>query len=263
MTLLLLLVGQASEPPRGWWAVNEARLALVSEGSPALAAQYCDAALAELGPESLERGEVLYTLGKTRWELGDTEGAREALNEAARDPRVGSAARALLLHIELETSAVDRLPWSCGFEGGLCGFRRSWLTPDAPNLQVRPADGDPALAWDLEVKGVTWERIALAFVEGLPVRSFSLRARAEAFPVVVRFTVLDGAGGRYSTSPIELPDDEWLPLDLPLSAFENQDPTAPSRYPRRARVLEIEDVTGAVLAYRGVNTLWLSDVAVR
>lgn len=263
MIALLAPLLLAAEASRGWTAVNEARLALAIEGSPELAAQYCEAALGELPANDPERGEVLYMLGRARWELGQADPARQALVEAAKDPRVAEAARAMLLHIELEEAAVDRLPWACGFEGGLCGFRRSWVTPTAPPLQVRPADGDPALAWDMEVKGATGERIALAFTDGLPVRWISLRARSDTFPAVVRFTLLDGSGSRYSTSPIELPDDEWLPLDLPLSAFENQDPTAPSRAPRQVRVLEIEDLTGAVLADRGANTLWIGEVAVR
>lgn len=263
MILALLAALARADETSAWESIYDARLAIVSEGSPEIAVKYCEAALEELAPGDPDRGAVLYTLGRTRWELGEVDAARAALREAATDPKAGAAARALLARIELLDVAVARLPAVCGFEGGLCGFRRSWTTVEKGPLQVRPLEGNAALAWDVQVKAQETDRIALALVDGLPVRSLHLRARAEAFPADLRFTLFDGAGGRYSAPVVEVPTDRWLEIELPLAAFQAQDPTARARTPRRVRLLEIEDLTGLLLPDRGENTIWIDDAAVR
>lgn len=200
------------------------------------------------------------------------EQAIEILQEIVADPSAGPRARQLLAHLDLSSHQFDRLPVTCTFDRDICGLVR--VEEDGPRasaaaattrrtLEVVDYGEDFVLAWDTTVETTESDQIALALAPGLKLRAVSLRVRASQFAAQLRITVSDGSGGRWSTAMIRVPTEEWLDVDLPLSAFSAVNPSPQSRDPRGVRVVEIEDLSGKLGSERGENTILLDDLALK
>lgn len=269
MILLAAALALAADPARDWETLYDARLVEAADGTPEVAVLYYEELVADLRPEDPLYGTAWYWLGRTRYGLGDVEGAVTALRNALRDGGVRAQAAALLGRIELKSRAVRALPATFGFEDGRTGaFVRSWEDADKGGLEARAAFGGPVLAWATTVRAGEADHLAAALeIEG-GVSRVAFRVRSKAFPAEMRVTVSDGAGARYSAPVLQVPTGEWLEVSLPASAFRSTDGArggegSALRPGGPVRILEIEDLTGLLSPDRGENTLYLDAFEIR
>ncbi len=271
MILLAAALGSAwaDDPARAWESLYDARLVEAADGTPEVAVLYYEELVADLRPEDPLYGTAWYWLGRTRYGLGDTDGAIAALRNALRDEGVRPQAAALLGRIELKRRAVHVLPVSFGFEqGGAGAFVRAWEHADKGRLEARTVLGRPVLAWETNVRGGEADHLAAAFDGEGRVAVVAFQVRSQSFPAELRVTVSDGAGGRYSAPVVQVPTGQWLEVSLPASAFRSTDGARDGaggnalRAGDPVRMLEIEDLTGLLSPDRGENTIYLDNVEI-
>lgn len=269
MILLALSVALADDPARAWETLHDARLVEAADGTPEVAVLYYEELVGDLAPTDPLYGTAWYWLGRTRYGLGDTEGAVYALRTALRDEGVRAQAAALLGRIELTQRAVRQLPATFGFDGTSTGaFVRGWEDADKGKLEVRALSGQTVLAWETTVRAGEADHIGAALDTGGPIARVAFQVRARAFPAELRVTVSDGAGGRYSAPVLQVPTGQWLPVELPASAFRSTDGArggdgSALRPSDAVRMLEIEDLTGLLSPDRGANTVYLDSFEIR
>lgn len=258
-----------AEPARAWETLHDARLVEAVDGTPEVAALYYEELVGELTPGHPLYGTAWYWLGRTRWGLGDADGAVLALRNAQRDEAVRAQATALLGRIGLKQRAIRSLPALFVFDGGDTGaFVRDWDTVGGTELVARGVMGRTALAWETLVQAGEADHISAALEGGGRISAVRFLVRARAFPAELRVTVSDGAGARYSAPVIQVPTGEWLLVDLPAGDFRSTDGARDGggnalRPSDPVRLLEIEDLSGLLSPGRGNNTLYLDDFEVR
>lgn len=258
---MILLAGAFAGETSSWDAIWESRLADALDGTPEAAASIAEEGLGNASETDPLRGELLYALGRFRADLGDARGARGALG-AAVGARAGPAARALAERLELAETAVDRVPTTCGFERDRCGFLRAWETAEKGTLEVREVGEASVLAWDTTVVENETDRLLVAFAPDLSPRSLTFRVRADRFPADLRLTIGDGSGWRWAAPVVAVSSTEWATVTVPLVQFRPLEADSPLS-PRMVRLLEIEDLSGLLLADRGANTVWFDDLEIR
>ena len=267
--ILAAATALAAEPTRAWETLYDARLVEAVDGTPEVAALYYEELVGELSPGDPLYGTTWYWLGRTRWGLGDVDGALLALRNAARDEGVRPQATALLGRIELVRRALRTFPAAFTFDGGDTGaFVRAWDTASDGALEARSVMGRSALAWETTVQAGEADHLQAALEGDGRLSGVRFLVRARAFPAELRVTVSDGAGARYSAPVIQVPTGEWLVVDLPARAFRSTDGARDGggnalRPTDAVRLLEIEHLSGLLSPSRGANTVFLDDFEIR
>ncbi len=244
----------ADEGVRAWETLYDAQLIETVDGTPSVAWKYYEQLLDEVPESDPLRGQVWLALGRAGWDSGRPKEAEYALREALRYPGARREAESFLARIEMETRRVRQLPSRLGFEGGTGGFVRAPENADRGALEVRPEDGNPALAWNTEVRSGAPDRVALALHPGLPLRGLSLRVRAHQAPARLLLRVGDGVGGVWGEAEVTASPGGWTRVEL-----------LPGRGAARVtpRLFEVLDVSGLRGAEGGENTIVLDDVELR
>lgn len=258
--LLLSGPGRADDEARAWETLYDARLVEAVDGTPEVAVMFYEELLRDLRPTDPAWGQTCYALGRARWELGERDAAVSALRQAARVPDTRVAANALLARIDLAGRAIRALPATIPFQGSTGGFVRAGEFAEKGTLEIRPVEGNPALAWNTRVETGQEDRVTVALEPGLALREVSFRVRAGAFPATLAVVVVDGAGGRYAAPPVTVPVDGWLEVNLPIASFRAEGDDA---RPPGVRLLELVDRTGLAGDNAGSNTLLVDDVVLR
>lgn len=266
--ILLASVALADDAARVWESLYDARLVEAADGTPDVAVLYYEEAAQDIKPEDPLYGETWYWLGRTRYVLGQREDAVHALQTAAQDPQVRPQAMAMLSRIELEARAVRSLPATQGFEQNTGPFVRAWEDVEKGQLAARTVQGRALLAWDTTVKAGEADHVLAALLADQAFGGLRFEVRAHAFPVELRVTLADGAGGRFSAPVIQVPTGQWMEVDLPAKAFRSTDGGRSEQgsvlqSSDRVRVIELEDLTGLLSPDRGENTLYIDTVEIR
>lgn len=266
--ILLVPLALADDAARVWESLYDARLVEAADGTPEVAVLYYEEAAGDLRRDDPLYGQTWYWLGRTRYVLGQREEAVRALQTAVQDETVRPQALALLGKIELEERAIRTLPSSEGFEHSTGAFVRAWEDVQKGQLDARTVQGRALLAWDTTVKAGEADRVQAALLADAPFQELRFEVRAHAFPVELRVSLSDGAGGRYSAPVIQVPTGQWLQVDLPARVFRSTDGGRSAQgsvlsSADRVRVIELEDLTGLLSPDRGENTLYIDTVEIR
>jgi hypothetical protein len=248
--LLAALVARADDASRAWEALHDGRLVEAVDATPGVAASYYEEALLELPAEDPLRGPTLLSLARLRWEIGDEEGARRALRDAARFSGTRLAAEGLLARIDMEARRVRALPLRVGFEGGTGGFVRAGEGVDRGALEIHPEGRDAVLAWNTTVRPGDPDRIALALDPSLSLRRVALRVRADGADAVLRLRVLDGVGGVWGEAEVDVTPEAWALVEI----------DAPRGPRASARIVELADLTPLPPPDSGRNVLLIDDL---
>lgn len=267
--ILLAAFALAADPAQEWETLYDARLVEAADGTPEVAVLYYEELVGDLRADDPLYGTAWYWLGRTRYGLGDTEGAITALRIAVGEGDVRPQAAALLGRIELHERAVRTLPATFGFDGGDPGaFVRAWEAAEKGKLQARNVYGGFVLAWETTVLSGEADHISAAIAADSRVSSVAFQVRAQSFPAELRVTMSDGAGGRYSAPVIQVPTGQWLSVTLPIASFRSTDGARGGhgnalRSGDPVRLVEIEDLTGLLSPDRGANTLYIDAFEIR
>jgi len=251
---------RAGEGSKVWDAQFDARLVQALDGTSDVAAQLLDESLDDLGADDPQRGEILFWLGRARWESGDGDAAVSLLQESARDPATATRARTMLAQIELIRHQVTRVPLNCGFDHDTCGLQRAWEDAEKGGIERQDVGDGQALAWDTTITSAGSDHLLLAIAPDQRVTRIGLRVRSSQVSADLRLNVMDGTGGRWSSQMYRVSTDEWLTIEVPVARFTRATPVPFDSTPPRVRVLDIEDLTGMLSTERGPNTLLLDDL---
>ncbi len=260
LALLLLLPLAQAQDIRVWQGMYEGRLIEAADGDVEQAMEWYQGLLGALAENDPAAGPLQYWLGRALYTQGDLRAARNALEFAVEDPRVGSLAQSLLGRIDETEKRIHTLPLHDDFLSDTGHWVRSWKHASKGDLAVRDAPGgDPALAWSTHVVEREDDQILLSFAPetALP-RQFRLSLRSESFPAHVLAVLYDTRGHRFSLAkPLEIPSDGWASVQLSWADF-----SVGEGQPKGIATFVLQDVTAFYSSDRGPNTLYLGDVVV-
>ena len=269
LTMLCGLLGVAqAATPEVWAGLHDGRLVASIDRDAGAAVAIYESLLRDLGDDDSLRAELLYWLGRARFNAGDVGGARAALEAASRDAQVHDRARTFLGWVEVRTGAISTLPYREDFDVGTGAWVRGWPGGDVDDLDAVLGDSgdDRMLVWKLEVREGEDDRIILPMTS-LNRRPTGLRflARAKVFPLHLRVQLEDAKGQVYSTAPIKVPAQEWAQVELSTEDFALS--FAPQRraqrLPKDLQGMIFRDVSAFHGEWRGENSLMLDDVELR
>lgn len=262
LALALLLCGSAGAGgPEVWNAMNDARLSESADRDPEAARDSYETLLTHLPQDDPLRGPLLVDQARARFDLGDSGAARDALIQAAADPRVGARARALLVQLAAWERRLVRMPVSLDFHEGTAPFVLGWSAAAEASLQA----GGDGLEWTTIVRDGRDDYLLAALEPEAPPQEVVLQVRAETFPAHLRVLLEDASGARWTapvaviapgeTEEIVLLVPELLPAGM-LTGDERPDPA-------RIRGLMIQDVTAFHSGDRGPSRIVVEQLTLR
>ncbi len=259
---LLLVTNTQAAGPEVWAALYNGRLIASVDRDPAAAVAVYEALLTHLPNDDPLRGEILYWLGRGRFELGDTDGAVSALQKSLEVDERRDDARRFLGSIEMHRREVTSLPLRVTPTPSAPGpWVRGWTRGAAADLTVIAGE-PPLLRWQTTVRPGDDDFIAVPFAEGTPVpRQIRLAIRAVSFDAEIQL-ILHDAGGRTWASPIEtISTEHWQTLTWETGDFELEGlpPVQVGPAPKDVRALWVRDATALWSRARGDNTLLIRE----
>lgn len=246
-----------------WWGVAQAQDAVRTE----LVDQLLEASLTGVGDRhraaltELSRRvpatepaapDVWYWLARAEAEQGLDDRARQTLLEGIR---TGSCPRCRELFQALEVGRI-------GADRGT-----TWTFDDAQHgvfvesggsirLEVVVDDRRTVLEWTPEAGPESADRLVFGVREGLA--TLALEARSAGGQVGLHVQVVDRSGRRFTTtSPLSIPGDRWVSLQVAVAALAPVGPGTPARPEEIRRVELIERTTGRPAP------IWLDSLSVR
>lgn len=253
--------------PEAWASLQTARALQAVDRDPMAAASVYEALLDNLADDDPLRGEVLYWLGRARFDAADPVRARSALLRAAAHPQVRQRARSFLGWMSLEERQIKSLPYTEGFEQGVGALVRGWGRGAEDDLGVAPGRGSGATAaWRVSVADGEEDFLALALSpEAGRLEALQLRLRAEGFEALMTIVVVDDEDRRWvSPEPHRIPTGEWTELRIDTATLIGGAPTGPRQLqPARARRVELVDVTAYHSRMRGEHWVFIDELSLR
>lgn len=259
--LLLAVLPARAGGPEVWNAMYDARLLESVDRDPGAAQDSYETLLQHLAVDDELRGQLLVDLARARFDLGEVEGARAALVEAAADPRVGARARAWLVQLAAWEQRVQDVPVVLGFEDGAAPFVLGWSAAAEASL----VGGPEGLAWTTIVRDGRDDYVLAAIEPPGPLVEVRLRLRADTFPMHLRVLLEDASGARWTAPVAELPVDvpqelalvvaDLLPAGM-LTGTDRPDP-------ERIRVIMLQDVTAFHSGDRGAARVVVEELSIR
>jgi len=196
MLILLMALAQPVHAvgPEVWAALNDGRLVDAADRDSTQAIAIYEAILEHLPTDDPIHGEILYWLGRARYDAGDTEGAREALEEAGNiDPRIQIAASDFLKQIDMALAPIRSLPYHQSYSSEYMG-----------------------------------NGFSLAFGEdSAQVSEIHLKLRV-LHRSAIQVALLDLDGSRWLARYSGMPEDTWTELTMEMTDFSNAEGKNPS-----------------------------------
>lgn len=179
----------------------------------------------ELPESDPSRAQALYWLGRMRASLGDLDGALDALQEGART--VGPARSqclALIGEIELERSAITRVPARWTFDNDTEGFVHLWPWSEgrgSVRVGAPSAGEDPVLQWTSSLESGETDVLVAGWRHPSPSpRGVRFQAFGLAPDVRLRLVATDGDGRRFTSGVVAVPDGAWNAVELRFEQFD-------------------------------------------
>ena len=269
--MLALLLGFApwtsalAGGPEVWAALYNGRLIGSVDRDPAAEVAVYETLLDHLAEDDPLRSEILYWLGRARFESGDTEGALAALGSAATTQRQQTRAREYMGAVQMHIHAIESIPHSTHFEAGQSHWVRGWNRGDPHDLRVEEAKGKASLCWEREVRQGEDDFIALPFSATTPMpRQIVMRMWARDFDAQIRVVLEDAQGHEWSAPVVLVPSKHWETFTFQTQDFVSVDaPSDARKHSQGLRTLMLRDMTGVNTPRRGQNKLYISEVHIR
>lgn len=260
-----LIAAAVAAPPPTWEAAWDALLADALNGdTPAARDALHELASTELDGQSPTLPFVQYWLGRLSWKMGDSGGAREALDACIRGGSLKSACLDLRARIDLETDAVQAVPTRWTFDDARHGFLHPRGYWDQGSIRLTRADGRGVLAWRTEVDGTRDDRLVVGFrVAGAPPRRLTLAARSVTGDALLAVQLEDIDGNVYvpARRSYELPAGVDVEIVVNLADVRPATPGAPPFTGARLDRVTVLDQT-SLLGVLGAHELWFDHFAV-
>ncbi|MCB9761899.1 MAG: tetratricopeptide repeat protein [Alphaproteobacteria bacterium] len=271
LTALALIGAAAAQDFRAWQGLYEGLLIESSEGDPERAIAWYEGLISGLPDHDPTQGDLHFALGRTLYQTGRSDEARDVLGEALNRPHTQARAEALLGQIDALERRVTLLPLIEDFDDSTGHWIHSYQHVGRGTVSSRPPPGsaDPALAWDTEVSPREDDQIRIWFdpSSGGP-NELTLEVRAAEFPAYLLLIVIDDhnrwytlpdfvVAGTTEWSSVTASLEDFLPLPLEASA-----PPAPLS-PDKVRAVAVRDVTAYYSSDQGPNTIFLDRVRIR
>lgn len=266
-----------------WWALTAGSLALGSDrgswdllddallvesidGDLAAAARVYEQLVRNHPIEDPSRGEAFLALGRARWQLDQSDRAREALLEGIRTGACLARCQDLLGRIALEEQSITSVPIRWTFDDANHGVFHPWPLDARGTIRLAQVDGETVLAWRTLIDARDGDQLVVGLRHpDPPPRLLRLRVRSEDTDAWLQVVVVDDLGRAY-TSPqgaFWAPVGRWAQLELDLGSVDAVDATASALDPARISRIQIRDVSAIEGAPSGPNTLLVDDVEVR
>jgi len=252
-----------------WDLHHQAQLVEAGDGDLQEAAKAYQTLVRELPGDDPFRGQVLFSLGRARYLMGDIKRAREALKEGIRTNTCHDPCNELVSQLELEENAVKEIPVQWGFDSPDHGFFHPWaFAKNKGSIRLHKADGtdNPALVWETIVETREGDMLVVGFDRPKPTpSSIRLKMQSAGVAAQVDFVIIDEAGNGYRPKGgrVPVPALQIEDIELSLTSLEAIDPTSPPFDPSRISRFEIHDVSAAAGARPGPNALFIDDFEVR
>lgn len=263
----ILIPSQGAAGPEAWASLQTGRALQAVDRDPMAAASVYEALLDNLADDDPLRGEVLYWLGRARFDAGDPVRARSALLRAATHPKVRPRARSFLGWMALEDRRINTLPHTENFEAGIGALVRGWGRGEEDDLGVAAGRGTGATAaWRVSVADGEEDFIAVALAPGAGrLEHLDLRLRAEGFEALMTIVVVDDEDRRWvSAEPQRIPTGRWTDLRIDTASLVGGAPAGTLQLnPSRARRVEIVDVTAYHSRMRGEHWVFIEALSLR
>ena len=270
MWVLALLASTAlgQEAARANWDNHHsAQLVEAGDGDLQAAAKAYETLVREkLASDDPILGQVLFSLGRARYLMGDIDRAREALNEGIRTNTCHDPCNDLLSQLELEQNAIKVLPVRWNFDSPDHGFFHPWVFDKNKGSIRIDGDDNPALLWETTVDPREGDMLVVGFDHPKPVPTvIRLKMQSEYMAAQVEIVVIDEAGNEYipSGGRYPVPSKMVMKIELSLDDLVPVDPTSPPFEPARINRFEIRDVSASAGAPQGQNFLYIDDFEVR
>lgn len=263
LAVVLTLAAHAG-PVDDWLALHDALLSRSIDGDSAAMARGCQRLVHELPGGDPLRAEALYWLGESRIELGDVDGAREALREGVRTGCPRDRCLESLGQLELAEAAVRRVPTRWTFDSADHGVVHSWRYADQGTIRLDEVSGEGALVWSTDVGVRSEDQLVVAFRKPEPEpERVLLRLQALDREARLRLVFMDVWGQAFTYgSGVVLPPGDTVDLEVRLDELT---PLAEGGAPMRPGEVErllLTDVT-AYFSPPGSNRVALFELAVR
>lgn len=269
IALLLALAGtaQANEID-AWVELYDGILAEAADNDVDNAVRTYQGLARTLGADAPLRGIALYWLGRALESDDDAHGARDALRECVRAGNARTRCLDLLGRIELESSAVRRIPTRWTLEDGNHGFVHPWMYNETGSIRLRPnvEDHGQVLVWATTISSDLDDQLLLGFVSPTPApHGLRFDIRASNQDATLRIVVFDVAGHRFLSANSglvqTLPNGEWQQFDMSLTGLQALEGGS-SMVPSEIDHIVLQDLSAQYGAPSGPNELWLDNIVI-
>lgn len=248
-----------------WTCVQRAKLAdtLVGDSDTTLA-RYAQLVRSRLTAGDPSLSDALYWLGAGLWEIGDVEGARDALDQCIRTGLDEARCVDLRGRIDLEVEAVHRLPVHWTFDTPDHGFFHPRPYWDLGVLRLKADDATSALAWATRVDPVQQDRLVVGFRDPMPAPAVvAFRARSAEMIALLDLVFVDVEGRRWRPRDrLRVPLRTWTTFTIDLGDLVPDDEAQPPLVPTALHRLVVLDAT-ALTGRLGRNEIQIDDFEVR
>jgi tetratricopeptide (TPR) repeat protein len=267
--LLATALAQQGDERASWNFLQQAQLLEAGDGDLAEAAKAYQVLVRTLQTDDPFRGEVLYSLGRAHYLMGDIQRAREALKEGIRTNTCEDTCNALLRQLELEASAIREIPVTWTFDDTEHGFFHPWeYAKRRGSIRIDPGEANnPALRWETVVDPRESDMLVVGFDHPRPTPTvIRLKMQSDRrLAAQVEILIIDDRGNVYhpASGRIPVPALKVMNIELKLSDFVPMEDGSPPFDAARMSRFEIHDTSAAAGAQHGTIALYIDDFEVR
>ena len=269
LTGVIFATTNSEASPEAWASMQTGRAMLAVDRDPMAAASVYEALLDNLADDDPLRGEVLYWLGRARFDAADPVRARTALLRAAAHPQARERARAYLGWMALEERQIKSLPYVETFAAGTGALVRGWGRGAEDDLGAASGRGrsDTTAAWRVGVSDGEQDFLAVAIApDAGRLEHLHIRLRAEGFEAVMTIVVVDADDRRWvSAETTRIPTKDWTDLRIDTGTLVGEGPGGGAQQlnPSRVRRVELVDVTAFHSRMRGEHWVFIDELSLR